>query len=218
MNIDRRRMCARMAAGLGLLAATAIVGLVRPLPAAAAAKDDAIIADWPEASRRTALAMIETNGTPDRREEDALTWLGLYDSKRTVIHRASDGEGIVEMAVNYKVPQSKIAELRSFDPRIKVDRSDAEMSVRTGSVRTDLLVLNLAHEVASGFRSAVAARGLRDKELRLAETGKSSRYRESLLFEGALPYVRPRLPVLPGEERDVPRGIDPESLRAPASR
>lgn len=212
MNIDMRKMYVRLAAGIGLLAVTAMSGGKWPQNAGAAAKDDAIVADWPEASRRTALAMIEKNGPPDRREEDALTWLGLYDAKRTVIHRASDGEGIVEMAVNYKVPQSKIEELRRFDPRLKIDRGDAEMSVRTESVRSDFLVLNLAHEIASGFRSALAAKSIRDKELRLAETGKSSRYRDSLLFEGELPVVRPRLPVLPGEEREVPPAVVPEAL------
>lgn len=213
MNIDMRRMYVRLAAGVGLLAVTAISGGKWPPSAGAASKDDAIIADWPEASRLTARAMIEKNGPPDRREEDALTWLGLYDAKRTVIRRGTDGGGIVEMAVNYRVPEKKIAGLKSFDPRLAVDRGDSEMFVRADSVSAAMLSLNLAHEVASGFRSVASAVSLRDKELRLAQTGKGSRYRESLLFEGALPIVRPfRQAVLPGEEREVPRAIEPEAL------
>lgn len=213
MNIEMRGIWLRLALGVGLLAATAIGGGGWTNPAGAAAKDDAIIADWPEASRRIALAMIERHGPPDRRDEDALTWLGLYRARRTVVHRSSAGEGAVEQVVLYRVPNDKIGELKAFDSRLTVDRGDSELSIRTDSVRANFLVLNLAHEIASGFRSASAARAVREKEMRLAVTGKSSRYRESLLFEGELPFARPgRAPVLPGEERAIPPPVQPEAL------
>jgi len=211
MNIDMRRMTVRLFAGLGLLALTAMGGRW-PMNADAAAKDDEIVADWPEASRLMAKAMIERHGRPDRRDEDALTWLGLYDGRRTVVHRGSGGGGSVEQVVTYKVPEKKIGDLQSFDSRIVVDRSDAELSVRSDSVRTDFLVLNLAHEIASGFRSVESARRVFEKEMRLEGTGKSSRYRDSLLFEGELPIVVPNQATLPGEERQVPPAIEPEAL------
>lgn len=212
MNIDMRRIYGSLALGVGLLAVTALGGGGSTPLAGAAAKDDAIIADWPEPSRLMALAMIERHGPPDRRDEDALTWLGLYRARRTVVHRSSAGEGVVEQVVLYRVPAEKIGALKAFDSRLIVDRGDAELSVRTDSVRTNFLVLNLAHEIASGFRSASAARRVAEKEMRLAGTGKSSRYRDSLLFEGELPFARPGRAVLPGEERDLPPPVQPEAL------
>ena len=206
MNIDMRRAGVRLAAGLGLLAATAMSG--GRWTQNAAAREEAMVANWPEASRRMVQAMIEKNGPPDRRRSDELTWLGLYEAKRTVIHRDPDGSGLVEMAVNYRVPENKIAELQRFEPRLHADRGAAELSVRVESVSGALLTLNLAHEIASGFRSADSARTLRDKQLRLADAGKASPYRERLLFEGELPVVVPfRQPVLPGEERAVPNAV-----------
>jgi hypothetical protein len=93
---------------------------------------------------------------------------------------------MVEQVVLYRVPPRKVDALALFDKRIKVNRNASEMSARAESVRTNFLLLNLAHEIASGFRTVGEAQEFRDKEMRLAETGKSSRYRERLLFEEPL--------------------------------
>lgn len=192
MNIDLRRMLWRCAAGVGLLAVTAMSGRDWPLHAGAAGKAESIVADWPERSRLTAQAMIEKHGQPNRRGMNSLTWFGLYRGRRTIVHRSSSGEGMVEQVVLYRVPDRKVAVLAFFDKRIKVDPIAAEMSARTESVRTNFLLLNLAHEIASGFRTVGEAQEFRDKEMRLAETGKSSRYRDGLIFEGALPVLVPQ--------------------------
>lgn len=191
MNIDLRGAFVRCVAGIGLLVATALVGDGRLAGAAAAEKAEAVVADWPEPSRLMALAMIERHGQPDRRDDSSLTWFGLYRGRRTVVHRTSSRGDVVEQVVLYRVPAAKAGAVALFDHRIRMDRGDAELSARADSVKTSFLILNLAHDVASGFRDVASAQEFRDRQMRLANTGKSSRYRESLIFEAPLPLVLP---------------------------
>lgn len=197
MNIDLRRMFRLCAVGVGLLAATSVSGRDWPIRVGSGEKAESIVADWPEPSRRTALAMIEKHGQPNRRDEFSLTWFGLYRGRRTVVHRSNSSAGVVEQVVLYRVPAAKAGALALFDDRIEVDRSAAEMAARSESVRTNFLLLNLAHEIASGFRTVAEAQQFRERQMRLAAAGKSSRYRDGLIFEQPI-AVRPGLSVLPG--------------------
>lgn len=199
MNIDFRRILVHCAAGVGLLVVTAMSGRDWPVNAGAAEKAESIVADWPEISRLTAQAMIEKHGQPNRRGMNSLTWFGLYGGRRTVVHRSNSGLSMVEQVVLYRVPAKKIAVLELFDKRITVDPNASEMTARSESLRTDFLLLNLAHEIASGYKTAGKAREFRDKEMRLAEAGKSSRYRDGLIFEKPLPS-RPGVSVFSGGE------------------
>lgn len=194
-----REMFGRCAA-IFLFAAAA----VGPLRVGAAANAEKIARGWPEPSRLQARAMIEKYGNPDRRDEASMTWFGLFGGRRTVVHRAEPGELLIEQAVLYRVPAAKVGDLTSFDPRITVSRKTSEMSVRTDSVKTNLLTLNLAHEIASGFKTVDEARDFRDKQMRLAEAGKTSRYRESLIFEKP-PKSLPSPFVLPAGVNPPPR-------------
>lgn len=187
MSIDKRWKLGRSAALAGLLALAATAGRDGPALARTASKAEKTVASWPERARLVALAMIEKHGQPHRAGKDSLTWIGLYRGRRTVVHRAAEGEGIVEQVVLYRVPAARMAELARFDDRLRVDEESAELSARADSVRSSFLVLNLAHEVASGFKTAAEAREFRDRQERLALAGKSSPYRDELLFERPLP-------------------------------
>lgn len=195
MTIDPRRLL-----GFVLLGVFAVTVGDRLLFAETPERAQRIIASWPQPSRLVARAMIEKHGQPHKRGPGSLTWYGLYRGKRTVVHRSATREGVVEQVVHYRVPEDKAAALAAFDERLKADSEAAELSARTESVRTSFLVLNLAHEVASGFREAADARSFRDRQIRLGNAGKSSRYRESLLFEAPLPVI------VPGGEETAPTG------------
>lgn len=195
MIIDLRRLF-----GFALLGALVSSSGDRLLLAEPPASAMRIISSWPQPSRLVARAMIEKHGQPHSRSAASLTWHGLYRGKRTVVHRSSTPEGVVEQVVLYRVPEDKAAEVASFDERLKADQEAAELSARTESVRTSFLVLNLAHEIASGFRDAADARDFRDRQIRLSNAGKTPRYMESLLFEEPLPVV------VPGGEETAPTG------------
>lgn len=154
-----------------------------PRPAAAATDAEEIAAGWPDPSRLQARAMIEKYGEPHRRDDLSLTWFGLFGGRRTVIHKALPGQLEIEQVVLYRVPAAKVADLTNFDPRITVKRKEAEMSARTDGLRTSLLTLNLAHEIASGFKTVPEAKEFRERQTRLAAAGKSSRYLDRLTFE-----------------------------------
>ncbi len=207
MTIDSRRVFRRCCVSIGLLVATMMVGLGGYARAESASnKAKSAVAEWPEASRLTALAMIERHGHPDRIDDNSLTWIGIYHGKRTVVHSSDSGEGIVEQVAIYPIPAEKVDAVTAFDKRINVDRASGELSARADDVRTDFLLLNLAHEVASGFKDTAEAQAFRDKQLQLAEAGKSSRYRSVLIFEQQLstlptPFV-------------LPAGVNPPQLNS----
>lgn len=183
---DTRRLIGRCAAAVVVLGLAALDG--RDWPAQAADKAETIISAWPDLSRRTAEMMIEEHGKPNKVEGDMLTWHGLYRGRKTVVYRTNP-DGVIEQTVNYRVPEKKVGELELLDKRLKVDRDGSELSAVSDSLRTNFLLLNLAHEVASGFRSLEGAQAFRDKEQRLAISGKESRYREGLIFERPIPVT-----------------------------
>lgn len=184
MTLELRRLIARCLVALGILGLAALDG--RDWPAHAAEKAESVIASWPDLSRRTAEMMIEEHGKPNKIENDRMVWHGLYRGRKTVVYR-SNPEGVIEQTVNYRVPDKKVGELELLDKRLKIDRGASELTAVSDSLRTDFLLLNLAHEVASGFRSLEAAQAFRDREQKLAMAGKESRYREGLLFERPIP-------------------------------
>jgi hypothetical protein len=175
---------------LALLAVVAFgAGATSALAAVTGAED--IVADWPESSRLTALAMIERHGQPEQGDERALTWFGIYRGLRTIVHRADDGGAAIEQVVRYRVPERKVEDLKRFDARLAVDAQAAELSARANDERTNFLLLNLAHEIASGFRTVSEAQSFYRSQTRLEESGKTTRYRSRLLFEDNLPFSRP---------------------------
>lgn len=168
------------------------------VPSLAAEKDTqdvaSMIAEWPETSQLAAQSMIEVHGKPSRQDATSLTWFGLHRGMRTVVHR--EGDAVVEQVVRYKVPAGKVDEIARFDEKIKVDREASEMSVRTDMEKTNMLYLNLAHEIASGFKTADEAKEFFQGQMRLADTGKASTYRDLLRFETRrkktpMPFILP---------------------------
>ena len=79
--------------------------------------------------------------------------------------------------------RDSLEDLSRFDIKLDVDARYSELSSRSESEAMNFLVLNLAHEIVSGKRSAMEARQFAAKTVRLSAAGKSSRYLERLLFQ-----------------------------------
>lgn len=179
MRLERGLRFARGAA-VGALALV-IAGIAAPCRAETAARAKSQVADWPAQSRLTALALIEKYGAPRKSDAESLTWYGPGDWKKTVVHKVPSG-GMISQTVADRISSAKADDVRAFDEGITIDEKKGEMTVRSDSERTNFLAANLAHDVASGFKSPRQARDDYDQTLRLAESGKSSRYLDGLRF------------------------------------
>ena len=133
--------------------------------------------------------MIAEYGAPDRVSRLALRWSGNVPWDKTIAHRSAWPEVLgprkrdyLEQTVAYRVPPSKAPEIQRFDARLELNLRDGQMSARSPNEPTNILLLNLAHEIATGRRDVVSARAFAARTEALAKSGKSSAYMERLLF------------------------------------
>ena len=84
------------------------------------------------------------------------------------------GDDILEQTIPYNVPDDKIAALKSFDGRLKIEKGRRELSSRSENENDNYLALNLADEIVGGKRTPDDARGDYRKLIRLSESGKNS--------------------------------------------
>lgn len=192
------------AAGLGLLAllvcATAIDKTKLRAQAAAPAPQtpiampvetpESIVMRWPPRTRNAAGLLLEKYGTPDQFDRNTLVWFNNGDWKKTVVRRAVSrrdptgrSKDYLEQTVGYLVPADKIADLKRFSPMIEVSTTAGELTFASESESRNRLALNLAEEIVAGKRGVADARAFMLKTTRLAASGKSSPYLDSILFE-----------------------------------
>jgi hypothetical protein len=143
---------------------------------------DSAVADWPASSRLASEAWIEQYGPPQNFSRNCLIWSGPGAWKRTVLRRSAAGGNILEQSVAYSVPNNKIAELRRFDARIRVDSQAHELSIRTGSPAANFLLANLAYELAGDLKTVPEARRFYAEQMNLSQAGKTSDYLVLLRF------------------------------------
>ena len=187
MNAIIRRGTLILAAGFGLLALIACASTAR---AAAPATPEAVIKTWPKPERATAAAMIEKYGRPSQFDRRALVWFNNGTWKRTIVYRNglhhaahTPDKDFLQQSIGYIVPNDKIADLKKFDKSLEVSQTAGEMTFTSNKEATNLLALNLADEIVVGKRTAADARAFFARTSKLAASGKSSRYSESLRFD-----------------------------------
>jgi hypothetical protein len=149
---------------------------------------EAAIQDWPEPARATARLMIARYGEPGRADADALRWSGNGPWAKTIVHRAGPdlmgpraGDCLEQTAAD-RVPPGRILDVRRFSERLAVNRRDEQMTARSPNERTNFLLVNLAHEIASGKRGFKSADAFYKRIEKLEKAGKSSPYTRGLLF------------------------------------
>lgn len=141
---------------------------------------------WLTGPRETLKLMMERYGTPNALDAGTATWYERGPWKRITIH-GNEHLSYLEQAVGYHVPAEAAQALAEFDHGLRFDRENEELSARSNSEALNLLALNLADELCAAKRTAPEARELFVQTARLAASGKSSRYLETLLFD---PYRR----------------------------
>jgi len=133
--------------------------------------------------------LLEKYGAPNQFDKDALVWFNNGEWKRTIIHRRREPSrsigrtDFLDQTIGYLVPNDRLAELESFDPKIVVSQTAGEITFSSDSEAKNRLALNLADEIVTGSRTAADARAFFRKTARLAASGKSSSYLEELRFD-----------------------------------
>jgi len=193
-----RRAALAHHAGLGLLlvfllyAADGRVGSEAAPAAEAAAPASAaesVISHWREGPRATARQMIAEYGPPGKATWRALRWTGAGPWAKIIAHRdawpriaGARKHDWLEQTVSFRVPVKAEDELHRFDERIEINASAGQLTSLSPDEPTNILLLNLAQEIATGKRDVRSAREFAARTEALARAGKSSVYRERLLF------------------------------------
>lgn len=157
-----------------------------------------VCAGWSDKSRLAARLMISRYGAPDAVGASRLVWEGNGSWKRTIVRdlprpyagAADEDLGVVEQTAAYGLTPEKAAELFRFSPRLSFDTARMEMTSRADREEVNFLLLNLAHDVASGGMTAADARRAYARILELEAAGKTTPYLLDLRFGPQ----RPRTP------------------------
>jgi hypothetical protein len=173
------------------------IGLHTASSDAAGQSDEAARADamqavkaWPPAAQQAAQEMLHRYGPPKEVSATMLVWYDNAPWTRTIVYRnpvahefPSPHEDALEQAVKYKVPLNFYNALAVYNGSVLADRTRGELSSRSASEATNILALNLVHEIVHGGRSAEQARDIHSRAVRDLIAGKTPELAQKLLFE-----------------------------------
>lgn len=149
---------------------------------------EAVLDGWSSVSRVEGRRALERYGPPDEIEAGRLAWRDRAPFKRIVVWDqepiyVSDGlDALILHSVRYEVPAGRRELLERFSDKLIIDPGSGELAVRSGSEETNLLLLNLADDLAMGRRDLPEARQYMMSTVRASASGRSSPYLEGLLF------------------------------------
>jgi hypothetical protein len=131
-----------------------------------ATKDDVMLTKlWPVESKSAAGKMIELYGRPDVESGSFLVWNNREPWARITVSRAGvlhrfpfEHFDEVEHTLSYRVPEDKVDDLIMFDGSLLIDRTRGTISARCDDQSSNVLALNLAHDIVTGKRSVQDAR------------------------------------------------------------
>lgn len=153
------------------------------------------VSGWPDQPKSAARLIIDRHGPPDWTGTDRLVWLRRDPWKRVTVSRYP-AYSPLEQAVDYRVSKAMLPAVSSFNHGVRADPGLGELLARSDRESLNCLALNLAWEVAEGYRTLDSARDFYGRTASLAAAGKSSPYLEGLLFtpEGVKPPRKWELP------------------------
>lgn len=203
-----RRLETMIVAAALALAAPARISAAKAAAATSEAKDaKSVIASWPELTRTGAAALIAKYGPPDTVSDEQLVWNNKDKWKKVAVYRnmvrdwePAEMQRFIVNEVNYKVPENKAPLLLRFDRGLVIDEVRGTLAAQGESEKYNMLVLNLADEIASGKRTLFSAQKFFKKTQKAIAAGKSFTYLDEFMFEpGAVDAVpTENMPALPG--------------------
>lgn len=152
-----------------------------------------LIAHWPGKSRKVAYALIEKYGTPHEATPSMLIWHYNGPWKRTIVHRDGINHNvpyshvdILEQTVDAKVLPAVCSEIMQFDGSIVIDRTRGEMTAYCENEQANILLLNLAHDIIIGRKTAKEATKILVDTSDFFHSILPNVYRDSLLFASTI--------------------------------
>lgn len=152
--------------------------MVRAQARAATQPDQAAVADlirdWPQEARAVAEEMLRKYGLPQEATATRLQWQANLPWLRTVVHKTAVEHDfplkhmdVLKQVVSYRVPLNFFEALANFNGSIVPDRTRGELTAHCDREATNILALNLAHDIVRGQKTVAQAReamgaGLRD--------------------------------------------------------
>jgi hypothetical protein len=164
--IERRRLLRDVAAaagGAGLLGGSASRPAAQAQPEGAAIAN--LINDWPPEAKAAAEAMLRKYGAPQEASPTQLRWQDNRPWTRTVVHKAAvehdfpaKHTDVLEQVVPYRVPLNFFEALATFNGSVVANRTRGELTARCDREETNILALNLAHDIIRGQKTVAQAR------------------------------------------------------------
>jgi hypothetical protein len=149
-----------------------------------------VIASWPETAQSTAKEIAQKYGAPDMVGSDLLVWQnrGPYAWIRVhgievqhnfpVVHK-----DVLDIAIPYKVPVAMHTKLAEFDGSATAMRTKGLLVAGCFKEGLDILILNLANDVARAKKTPAQARMTFGQIAMGFMKGEKHRYTEALQFQ-----------------------------------
>lgn len=168
-------------------------GKAQTLGTASSKEIDQALASWPNKPKAVAYQMIKKYGPPHSVGSAALIWHNNGPWKRTTVFRYEVPHNfpkvhtdVLEQVIDAQIPVDKLDELANYDGSVQYNRTAGELAARCDMEEANFLALNLAHDVATGKRSADEAREEYGKNIvALMTTMQPPQYTRGLAFQPA---------------------------------
>jgi hypothetical protein len=155
-----------------------------------------LVSKWPSPSRKIAESLIASYGMPHEATQNMLIWHYNGPWKRTILHKEGVRHNVphphidlLKQTVDAKIPSNKYDDIIAFDGSIILDKTRGEMSAFCESEHANMLILNLAHDIAIDQKTSKQARDFMNKFEGPIHASWPNPYRDSLQFTSTvLPY------------------------------
>ncbi|MBU8878884.1 hypothetical protein BGM26_07785 [Bacillus sp. FJAT-29790] len=151
---------------------------------------DQILEKWTGEPKKTVYLLVNKYGLPNEASSRRIIWYNNGPWKRTIVHLDTVLHNAplphldyLEQTIDYKVPVQFFDELAQFDGSLYPDRTAGEATAKCDHESTNIMALNLMHDIVTGKRTAKdAMRAAVEIEKALRLKGQSSPYTRGFLF------------------------------------
>lgn len=124
-----------------------------------------VIRSWPAESRKPASWLLHVHGEPHQVADGELVWDAIEPWNQIIATREFEHRdwpephtASVRSVIRYRVPADRVDAVAELGPSIHVDDERGLVTAIGPDLRTNLLTLNLMHDVVTGTIDAAEAR------------------------------------------------------------